>query len=732
MAGKKMGRLEADSGREYLGDWKDVLGHGGVGRVLAGVAAEGGRPVAIKEYKTEPDATVDRIKPSIETHKNLDHPRLVPLFDWGTRDSGEPFVVMPRYEGSLAHRLAAGPLDEGTAARYLYDVLLGLVALHAAGHVHRDIKPSNLLIGESDRISIADFDLVKDVADPNPRTQYSAGVGTFAYRPKECWDEARAADDRADMWGLGVTLYEMLSGTRPFQGKVEDDTLFRAIREADFTPLGERAPEMAFWDQLLTWLLKKNSVLRPRARDLFEGPYRAYLRVALDACWSEDRPEQAHDLCCSTPLEEEWWIERTLAAAACGREDRGVLTAPTDRSSEPLLDAIVAARAIADQAPHLAAPLRGIVLRSCREPSRIPYDDVAFVSANEQRSELKLPDVNPAPIPLPTVRQDQLSEYALRYPSGRELERVRRVLRWPPDCTYACRERAEKLVFDPFGGLWLIQGHRPQRIALSGARAGSIDRYKPSKSINAVVVGTNPPRVAVLGDREMYYSTDGVVWSKPLTSFTADHDAVWLDERRLVAFDASQQILFVYDVAKGTAKPIAAAAAKVRGARFAGRLSAGRVAIRTSKSKVLVMKEGKLTKGYRLSERYENTCEPEFVAHSPIRAIQDKDRILTRSAILDGQGKTLRTFLHDPARVVEVAVSRDGRIAAFLESDRVRTVSLEDADLPFRNLPLHGLPDTWKALCVALNGDGTLLAVSGGGLGSSTGETRVYQLQPFD
>jgi serine/threonine-protein kinase len=164
----------------------------------------------------------------------LDHPNLCPIYEVGESATG-PFFAMPLYRGeTLKERLArcrVVPLGEALAI--IGQVAAGLECAHAAGVVHRDIKPGNVMLLPGGAVKLLDFGLARspDVASLGS----SRVVGTVHYMaPEQIRDEP--VDGRADLWALGVILYEMLGGARPFGGETAA-AVMRAILETEPVPL---------------------------------------------------------------------------------------------------------------------------------------------------------------------------------------------------------------------------------------------------------------------------------------------------------------------------------------------------------------------------------------------------------------------------------------------------------------------------------------------------------------
>ncbi len=185
----------------------------------------------------------------------LDHPNVCSIHEIGETTDGRPFIAMACYEGeTLKERLGRGPLAPAEAVSIAMQIARGLGAAHARGIVHRDVKPGNILLGADGTVRLLDFGLAK-LADV---TLSGPGVtpGTIAYMSPE---QARgdAVDHRTDLWSLGVVLYEMLTGERPFRGG-NDRAVIQAILHAEPEPLRKRTRETPEWlGRIVERLLEK-------------------------------------------------------------------------------------------------------------------------------------------------------------------------------------------------------------------------------------------------------------------------------------------------------------------------------------------------------------------------------------------------------------------------------------------------------------------------------------------
>ena len=198
-----------------------VLGNGGMGTVYLAQHTQIGRKVAIKELK--PDYARDpsirqRFKNEAALMANLHHPNIVSLHDYMETPTGV-FLIMEYVEGiTLDHYIhqVSGPVLENKAIEAFSQILDAVEYAHERSIIHRDIKPANIMISTNGTIKILDFGIAKNI-DPSERALTRTGIkmGTIYYMSPE-QVLARELDIRTDIYSLGITLYEMITGKNPY------------------------------------------------------------------------------------------------------------------------------------------------------------------------------------------------------------------------------------------------------------------------------------------------------------------------------------------------------------------------------------------------------------------------------------------------------------------------------------------------------------------------------------
>ncbi len=209
-----------------------LLGEGGFGRVYHAWDADLGRNVAIKVPRAGAmllQKHADAFVREARLAAGLKHPAIVTVYDIGHDESGAPYAVLEYIEGrSLSDLLRTESVDHRRLAELLAQVAEALHYAHMRGLVHRDLKPANLLVDSHGRPHVADFGLA--VHEEVVRTLGRQIAGTLHYMaPEQVRGESHRLDGRTDLWGLGVVLYQMLTGRLPFQGRTRRVAVFDEI-----------------------------------------------------------------------------------------------------------------------------------------------------------------------------------------------------------------------------------------------------------------------------------------------------------------------------------------------------------------------------------------------------------------------------------------------------------------------------------------------------------------------
>ena len=222
LIGHRVGRYEVQS----------LLGSGGMGDVYLAHDATLGRRIALKilpDQFTIDEAQVSRFEREAQAASALNHPNIITIHEIG-QDNGHHFIATEYVDGqTLRTRLSAGPVTSDEAIKIAEQIAHALVAAHSANIIHRDIKPENVMLRPDGLVKLVDFGLAKplqantqrsnQISDNglNLQTDPTILLGTLSYLSPE-QVRAERVDHRTDLFSLGIVMYEMLKGQRPFEG----------------------------------------------------------------------------------------------------------------------------------------------------------------------------------------------------------------------------------------------------------------------------------------------------------------------------------------------------------------------------------------------------------------------------------------------------------------------------------------------------------------------------------
>ena len=211
----------------------EQLGSGGMGVVYRATDTKLDRNVALKFLPpslSSDEEAKKRFQQEAKAASGLDHPNICTIFDIGEAEDGRLFIAMAYYDGTtLKYRMADGDIDQDEALSISRQIAQGLHAAHMAGIVHRDIKPANIMVTSSGRVKILDFGVAK-LEEGAELTKMGSTVGTAAYMSPE-QATGRDVDLRSDLWSLGIVMYELLAGGKPFDAGYDQALLYSVLNE---------------------------------------------------------------------------------------------------------------------------------------------------------------------------------------------------------------------------------------------------------------------------------------------------------------------------------------------------------------------------------------------------------------------------------------------------------------------------------------------------------------------
>jgi len=317
------------------------LGTGGMGEVYLAMDEKLGRKIALKLLPAEFANDQERLRRFVTEAKSASataHPNIVTIHDIGEAE-GIHYIAQEFVEGeTLRSRIEQGPIPPPEALNIARQTANALAAAHDAGIVHRDIKPENIMLRHDGFVKLLDFGL----AGMNPTEAMSGDLsnsptlpkntapgvimGTVNYMSPE-QTRGQKLDFRSDQWSLGVVLYEMLVGERPFQGESMPD-IFVAILERQPVPLAELMDDApAQLQQVLDKLLAKNREQRYQSSaQLADELKRFHHRLELDAERESGQVSESATL----------FLKQPVQAAKSGATEPPVISQPAHTAVAPI------------------------------------------------------------------------------------------------------------------------------------------------------------------------------------------------------------------------------------------------------------------------------------------------------------------------------------------------------------------------------------------------------------
>ena len=248
------------------------LGSGGISSVYLAEAGKDNSLVVLKVFRLVPEIaeaqnSFDRFIQEYQLISRIEHPNIVRIFDLGVADD-HAYITMEYFEEGNLRAKMKRPLPAAKALDYLRQIAGALTAIHEVGILHRDLKPANVMLREDESIALIDFGLAKQMTLDQEITGSGQIFGTPYYMSPE-QGHAGQVDERSDIYSLGVMVFEMLSGEKPFTA----DTPMAVIYKHNNTPLPRLGGELSAYQELLDRMLAK----APHDRFQSAGDLLAYL-----------------------------------------------------------------------------------------------------------------------------------------------------------------------------------------------------------------------------------------------------------------------------------------------------------------------------------------------------------------------------------------------------------------------------------------------------------------------
>jgi serine/threonine protein kinase len=287
---------------QSIGDYDllEKIAEGGMGAIFRGRHRQTGQIVAVKvmpPHMASNPILTKRFEQEFRTASRLDHPNIVRALDFDNTGTF-PYLVMEFVDGeSLGQKLEReGRMNENDAIRIIAQVAQGLHRAHKQGLVHRDVKPDNILVTPQGTAKLADLGLVKETDTDLNLTKTGRGLGTPHFMAPEQFRNAKNADIRCDIYSLGATLYQMVTGELPFRSNGPLEAWMKKVQN-DLTPPREIVSTLS---ERVDW-----AILRAMSADREQRPKscREFIEDLTGHSTRRLPPTGS-----STPLSELWYL----------------------------------------------------------------------------------------------------------------------------------------------------------------------------------------------------------------------------------------------------------------------------------------------------------------------------------------------------------------------------------------------------------------------------------------
>lgn len=461
---------------------KSKLGQGGMGSVYHAYDPRFKRQVALKlldqRYSHEKNFR-RRFEREAQAVARIDHPRIVPIYDYG-EDEGHLFLVMPLMEGgTLKQRMTAGRLTVAEAVDVIRQIAPALATTHQLGMVHRDLKPDNILFDQYGNAYVSDFGIVR-VAEGGTSLTAGALIGTPAYMSPEQVGSVKEIDGRSDIYSLGVILFEMLSGKRPYEADSGLAVALKHLTEPIPSILAV-APDLPVGaEAIIERALQKEPALRYQTvNDLVAdlenietlSPFKAEQTPALVSATTQKLPKTEP---AATPPSQRRWLGVALVVAVLlmgGSMGGYFLRGGSAPIPTPTATALAAAPIATDTATFTAvpspAPTATQTATVTPTPTQTPTPTLTTPPLTTPATETATPTFTPTPAPvliLQVIDRQNLSELSewLTIPGNPDQLR---------DVSFSPDEQWTAVASDQGVRLYRLPDFTPDRLVIEGAVA---------------------------------------------------------------------------------------------------------------------------------------------------------------------------------------------------------------------------------------------------------------------